>query len=303
MKAQGIGKLMVVGGILKTFSLACAAPAVPPSSVAISLTTHAGRDLLSIRLQEAPLHVVLSAVATQAGFELLELVPIEQTVSAICYRAPLDQALSQILQNSGVNFVLVYQGKDRAKLKQAIVLGTPARKRDGPAPAISALPDEGECLTGAPSATWNDTLTPQHLGELNEVGGDGSLADLLEQTTHWDPQVRATAIETLSQHGTDARARKQVMESVHDPDPYVRSIAIGTLGPVMTEWPGAEETLLAALGDPEPSVRRHALVILGEKAGPRATEALTLALQDSDPEIRAQAREFLQLDPPSGEAE
>jgi HEAT repeat protein len=84
------------------------------------------------------------------------------------------------------------------------------------------------------------------------------------------------------------------MAGMQDPDPYVRSLIVGTLGLVLPQWPGAEELLMEALSDPEPEVRRRALSVLWDKAQPRSNEVLTIALQDTDPAIRGQAHELLQ---------
>jgi hypothetical protein len=273
---------------------ALAAPTLSIPSLSILLTPDSGREMLSMQVQEASLHLLLTEIAAQARFELIELVPTERTVSAICYRAQLDQALTHILQSESLNFLFVYSGKGLTRLKRIIVVGTHSRGPSVPDAHPSPSPKEGECVTLA--AGDADTLTPE---PAEEVSSDVPLEQLLEWTTHWDPQMRATALEALSLHRTDERAHEKVIKSVSDPDPYVRSISLGILGPLVTKWPEAETALMTALGDPEPSVRRHALMILGEKSGPRTGEALTIALQDNDPAIRAQAREFLQIELPA----
>ena len=84
------------------------------------------------------------------------------------------------------------------------------------------------------------------------------------------------------------------MAGMRDPNPYVRSLIVGTLGPVLTQWPWAEELLMGALSDTEPEVRRRALSVLWDKATPRLNEVLNIALHDTDPAIRGQATELLQ---------
>lgn len=56
----------------------------------------------------------------------------------------------------------------------------------------------------------------------------------------------------------------------------------------------ALEPLIAALGDPDESLRRTAVDALGELGDPAAAQALTDALSDTDSRVRQQAREVLQ---------
>jgi HEAT repeat protein len=122
---------------------------------------------------------------------------------------------------------------------------------------------------------------------------DGPLESLLSLTAHPDPRMRTAALEALTRHTGDKRAHQTLIEHISDPDPHTRIVALGLLGPFVTQWPGAEEAVMAALQDPAPQVRQLALLTLSETAGFDASEPLHKALHDADPGVRTRAEELL----------
>jgi len=112
-------------------------------------------------------------------------------------------------------------------------------------------------------------------------------------TTHPDQRMRTAALEALTLHPEDERARRTLIAHLGDPDLHIRTAALGLLGPFVTQWPGAEDVVMTALGDPAPVVRQLALLTLSEASSPRALDALHRALHDEDMAVRDRAAELL----------
>jgi hypothetical protein len=298
--------LVLVGmayGVLA--SSAWAASSLPTQALSVSLAVEGEADFVSVTARHVPLHTVLTEIATRAGFHLTELLPLTHPISVVCRRAPLDVALTQLLQEEGASFMFVYHPLTPQKLHQVVVLRAhPAGKGRFLRPSlVGGLQPQAAACVRLPTEKGQE---PPELATPLEADGqpfevdtspevDTSLDALLASTSSADVQAQTAALEALaSQYATEARARQTVLAALGDPDPYVRSVIVGTLSSVLTQWPEAEELLMRALSDPEPEVRRRALSVLWEKAPPRSNEVLNIALHDTDPAIRRQADELLQ---------
>ena len=282
-----------------------AATSLPPPALSVSLTTQGEADFVSVTARHVPLHTVLTEIATRAGFHLTAVLPITHPISVVCRKAPLDVALTQLLQEEGASFMLVYHPRAPHKLHQVVVLrahpvGNGHFLRPSlvgfPAPQAAAcvrLPAERGPEPPELATPLEADEPPVEIDTAPEV--NTSLDALLASTSSVDVHAQTAALEALaSQYAMEARARQTVLAAMGDPDPYVRSVLVGTLSSVLTQWPEAEELLMRALSDPEPEVRRRALSVLWEKAAPRSNEVLNIARHDSDPAIRRQAEELLQ---------
>jgi hypothetical protein len=280
-------------------SVAIAASSLPASSLAVSLAVEGEDDFVSVTARNVPLRTVLTEIATRAGFQLTEMLPVTQTVSVVCRRAPLDVALRELLQGEGASFMFVYHSPAPQRLHQVVVLRVDPTAKErflSHSMVWSPQPQAAACvrLTAERAQERPELETPVE-ADGQSFEADTSLEALLASATSADVQAQTSALEALaSLYATEARARQTVMAGMRDPDPYVRSLLVGTLGPVLTQWPGAEELLMGALSDTEPEVRRRALSVLWDKAKPRSNEVLNIALYDTDPEIRRQAKELLQ---------
>lgn len=267
---------------------AAPSPVEPPPPV--SVASEGGEVLVSVSVEGVALGALLSEVARRVGFDLIEVLPVEKMVSAGFLRLPLREALDQLL--SGVSFVLVYEpgaSGEAGKLERVIVLGPRGEGAQVLAPAPSAEPSDGGDLV-PPSEE------PPRVGPVDAeaFSPDAPLERLLPLTAHHDARMRVVALEALTLHGGDDRARRVLMDGVLDPDPNIRSVAVGLLGPFVTEWPGAEEAVMIALRDPAASIRLLALQTMWEASSPRVSAALDIALGDKDPGVRALARELLE---------
>jgi hypothetical protein len=229
-----------------------------------------------------PLGVLLGDVARLAGFRVTEMVPTERTVSVEFAGLSLDQAIKQLL--AGESFVLVYGETwpgGSTELREVILLGSSPRESVSIGGAKAGPSDGGDV---APVSEEPPRVVPQDAHAFNP---DGPLEQLLALTVHRDPRMRKAALEALTLHGEDERARRALMDAIRDPDPNIRAVVLGLLGPFVTAWPGAEEVVMTALRDPVVRVRQLAVRRISEASTPRLSAALYLALGDEHPGVRA----------------
>jgi hypothetical protein len=282
----GVATVLMVIGWSPGVS-AVASPAVP--TFAVSVVTTDGTELLSVTARGVALRALLSEVARRAGFEITGMGATERMVSAEFERLPLERALRRLL--AGESFIFVYDQSGEggaAKLRRVILLssGPPlqspaSHEQEAAPPAVAEV---------APASEEADQALPEDAQAFNP---DAPLDQLLPWTAHQDPRMRTAALEALSLHDGDEQARQLLMEHIRDPDPQIRSVVLGLLGPFVTQWPGAEEVLVTALHDAAPGVRQLALLTLWEASSSRLSDALHHALEDADSGVRAQAKELL----------
>lgn len=233
--------------------------------------------LVTIHARNASVRGILAELARAGSFEIVEVLPAEGSISVTVERQPLDRTIRRILASAGVSFVLLYDSASPPRLRRLLVLGVRQE---------AVLHDEGEDsgeTTSTDGVVRPDTTSP--------------IEDLLELADHPDQRTRSGALEVLSNHPDDERARQTLVDKTTDPDPRVRSVALGTIGRNLVRWLGAEGSALRALYDPEPSVRLLALQLLWEAHAPRLSEALAIGASDGDAAIRSRAEELRRRGP------
>jgi hypothetical protein len=252
-------------------------------AASVSLASQDGMELLSVEARAAPLQELLSEVARLAGFQIAGNVPIGRTVSVDFTRLPLDRALRRLL--SGESFIFVH-GQPTA--------GRSATLRLVILPETATSPQRD----GSKVETLSEVPTLGLAQDVQTFDPDGPLEALLLLTAHQDPMMRSAAIEALSLHYGDERARRALIENISDPDPNIRSLALGLLGPIITRWPGAEDiVMMTSLQDPVAEVRQLALLTMWEASSPGLTGALRRALLDRDPGVRTRAESLFRRAP------
>ena len=101
---------------------------------------------------------------------------------------------------------------------------------------------------------------------------------LLQSLASESAELRKRAAETLAMMG-DNRALPHVLKLAEDADERVRAIAVETLGFMGTD---SVEPLLALLSDTNVTIRRRAVIALGQIGDKRATKPLVAMLKDKD---------------------
>lgn len=109
---------------------------------------------------------------------------------------------------------------------------------------------------------------------------------LVERLPTESVDKRSYLLQALGKVG-DETALKHLIAAMKDPDETVRRFAISAL--VDYGGPYAVETLIEALRDPESDIRAAAATALGQSRDLRATDALIETLEDAEPSVRAQA--------------
>ena len=254
-----------------------ALPPAPTSAVSVAVAAHGGDVLVSVVARTAALSAVLSEVGRQAGIEIVMLGPAEPSISVEFPFLRVDRALERLL--AGGSFALVYDGTSTGRPRRIIVAAS------GPPRLAGTV---GTSAVEPPEADDAPRIVPEDTGILD---AGASVEHFLAQAAHPDRRLRTAALQGLTLHEEDDRARRALMDHVTDADPYVRTVAIVTLGRFLAEWPGAEDHLVTALQDPVARVRALALHTLVQASSPRAPEAVTRALDDADAVVRSFAAE------------
>ena len=266
-----------------------AAPLPPIRTPAVAVATIDGVAYLSVTARDVPLQGLLAEVAHQGGFTVTGRPSGERLTSVEILKAPLDRALRKLL--SGENVIFLYdqpiEGRP-AKLQRVILLGALASA--GGQTRSDPTVDRGGGGTMTPVAGEPASVVPD---EAETFDPDGPVEYLLLLTDHQDPRMRTAALEALTLHEDDERARRTLMDHIADPDTNIRLLVVGLLGPFIMPWPGAEEVVMGALRDPVSAVRHLALQTLWEASSPARANALQLALHDEDAVLRARAEELL----------
>lgn len=125
------------------------------------------------------------------------------------------------------------------------------------------------------------------LGQMEDPSARAAMKEMLDSD---DPALRGAALQTLLWSG-DGEVEPGLLErALADPDPLVRSAAVGVLGGRGS--PEALDRLVLLVDDPDLSIRTSALSALGATGAPEAEEALIAALHD--PELSQTAMWSLQ---------
>jgi hypothetical protein len=286
MLSQRLGAGLVLA--VTVWALGASAAPAPPAAV-VSVVTRQGTTLLSVTARDISLHALLAEIARRADFEVVGVGAAERTISVDLAGIPLEHALRRLLSTE--NFLLLsaplLAGGD-PRLLRVILLG-PAGSGPG-AEGLPSAPDRVDGSQALAAEAPSETELPEGAEAFNP---DGPLEDLLPLTNHPDQRMRTAALEALTLHPEDERARQALIAHLGDPDLHIRTVALGLLGPFITQWPGAEDVVVTALEDPAPLMRQLALLTLSEASSTRALDALQRALQDEDMGVRDRAAELL----------
>ena len=280
-------RVLPILAVVWLVTTAAAGPPGPAASVVV--TREDGIALLSVTAREVSIRALLADVARVAGFRIEGAPPIERAVSVKFERWPLDQALKRLLKWESFVFLLGdAPGAGGSPTTGRLILIASNPSRQTLSVEVSAPAEPGK-LIAVPGAELAGAATPEDAQAFNP---DGPLEQLLPLVAHRDRDIRTAALEALTVHNEDPRARQLLMDQMSDPDPAIRWLALGLLTPYMAQWPGAEDVVLRAVLDPAQSIRRSALQALVETSSSRGAEAIRLARLDQDAEVRALAEEL-----------
>lgn len=141
---------------------------------------------------------------------------------------------------------------------------------------------ESDPQAGAQSERAARLLAMQELARQRDQVAAATLAQLLTQDA--DPIVRGKAAAALAEVG-GAEATASLPTAMRDEDPWVRIQAIRAFGTM--EDDRAAQVLSGVLtGDPDPRVRRRAVLALAARPTEEGRWALRAALSDPDPSVR-----------------
>lgn len=118
-----------------------------------------------------------------------------------------------------------------------------------------------------------------------------------------DPKLRADAVALLVHADKDAEVSETIVAALHDLDPRVRKAALHIVGDLGPEAPGAVEAITEiARADESPQLRMRALRKLFEEDYPSDVTENTVmgALRDPHQDVRNLARNLLELVTPQG---
>jgi HEAT repeat protein/S-adenosylmethionine/arginine decarboxylase-like enzyme len=131
-------------------------------------------------------------------------------------------------------------------------------------------------------------------GALDASAAVGPLLGLLDDD---DPGVRHTAAAALGETGDDRATEQLVARLENDSDPTVRRAAADALGRISP--PTAITPLRTAIGDDAESVRRTAVIALGNPAFGLTDELVDLLASHDEPSLRSAAAKALAKHDPS----
>lgn len=134
--------------------------------------------------------------------------------------------------------------------------------------------------------------TPATKSQLEAAGGAPALLGLATSKAQVT-SVRRAATAALAYFST-LPVRDGLTTLTRDEDPLLRKTAVEALGFAFIDDVGVEATLVKALADAAPPVRRAAIRALGVRTTSSSLLALEQqALEDLDPETRAQLQQAL----------
>ena len=237
-----------------------------------SIAVHVERGLLSVDARNAPLGVVLEAIANQAGFRLKTKGGLDTPVTWSFSGVPPDKGVRRLLRN--VSSVMVYAPSEDGGTGRLISIRTLRRKAD---PADDSMSVARTIPTPPPHQTASVAESqPQPGAILARVKWDGDRENRLQAVRQLIRKPNATSAEVLA-----------VLLS-QDEDSVIRRIAAIGLGKLRV--PEAKEALIAALSDEDSLVRRRALQGLAKTWRNQAVEPLsTVLIEDPEPNVRRQA--------------
>jgi HEAT repeat protein len=145
----------------------------------------------------------------------------------------------------------------------------------------------GRAVVGEFVAAGEPTLRRVGLWALGFVVEAADVDVLAAAMTDPDPQVRSIAVGTVPDPAGDRRAFDLLLTAIRDVDEQVRSSAASRLG--FCGRVDAVAPLTGLVGDPAPRVRSMVAFALGRLGHESAAPALLRLVEDSDPHVRDNA--------------
>ena len=230
--------------------------------------------LVTVKARDARLATLLGEIARQSELVVVSHVPLAARVTLEFERLPLREALALILRDQ--SFVLQdVQPFPRGENTSAANLRKLWVFSKGP---------EGESTS--PRVTSAERLEDLDPSDTENLIGALSLA-----LTDDNANVRADAVSTLADVGSDQAATTLAMAALNDGDSSVRQEAVYALGAIGGEI--GIQALQQALIDPDDEVRKEAIRAFANIGGDRSAVELAVVLNDGDASLRAEAVDAL----------
>lgn len=261
-----------------------------PGVGTIQVTVENGR--MTARVVDAPLGAALAAVARAAQIKVEMRGQLDERVSLRVTDVDLEDGVRRLLR--GQSYALTRTGLGPAStesgrpLMEIVVMGRgqPVATASSPAEAsarrdmMQIAPGLAEIGTGAPPKP--------------PAGGSGPSITAWERSRAalWAPlaQERVVALRALAtrarRQGETGGAREIVLAALEDPDESVRAAALEVIA--LPRGPAVPVETIARLAqqDPSPTIRRQAVRRLAEMSQAEARRALWSSLSDPDPTVR-----------------
>jgi HEAT repeat protein len=142
---------------------------------------------------------------------------------------------------------------------------------------------EGLSLLIEASRDSDESLRLAALSGLPLMDAPSALSALLTARGHRSPRTRAAALRALGQIPGNRQVVGALLESLRDPDPWVRYYACQSLGKARDE--STTEAIAALLADDSGQVRVAAVEALAHLGGERAFGVLASLMHTEDPDL------------------
>jgi hypothetical protein len=293
------------GAMALALATLCVGPARPGSTEPIPGSTgiRVTGDRLSLTLEATPVRDAITALARALSIEVSGAASIGDGLATLDLRdVPPERAIEQLLR--GTSYALVYGGPGAAPRIAAIVVvpggrsrgpsapdaaGAVAARSDRLAPAAPAAPAGGRTVDGPGLGA---TATGRVARAPGPHGSSGSLVGL-------EPARRVLELRRAASQsdGVSPALAAELTVALDDPSEEVRAAALDVITRLSAPVPVEALTRLAHR-DASAPLRRWALGLVAEQAGPAAAETLRGALGDPAASVRERARKLLdRLDP------
>jgi hypothetical protein len=291
------------------------APSAAALAGSLEVTIEQGR--LSLAAEGSPLAEVLQAIGEAGGFAVVLRGDLGQPVDRVVEDQPLDAILQQLAQGHSL---IVRRDKASGALTEIRVI---ASRRTTPTPRPLAEPSTGPRMVEAPAETESDdrpgglskreafrlanlgmpapteddirlALAGQDqaervaaipkVGSLMPADALGVLEDVLAQDE--DPLVRSRAVAALTRFGDSNAGGLLQAAALNDGDADIRMQAINALAASPEAQRRTTAFARALRNDPDPKVRRSALLAMQRVGGDWGRSYLERIVSDLEPELR-----------------
>lgn len=286
--------------------VASAGPAVagadPAGEQHGKLSVHVEDGRVSAEFVDTPLAEAVTALAREAGFELVVEGALDRRLSLARHDMNITTLLGELLQ--GCSWFSLFGGNDaagRARLAQVWILSSPACAGEAVAEDAAGAGDAGgRTLARAPRAPVSlstidkDDLArrQQYLNRVINGAARASVDELVEAVRDpRDPSIKMLSLMALGRTGRP-EARAALLEALADPNGTVRRVAARSLGQ------GWGEEAVAPLGsllatETEAPVIQVAVQQLGMIGTEAAWDALRRAAESGDPRVSGIAQKTM----------